>query len=208
MLDKELRKFKDIVLVPAAKLIGHRVHPIAITVIGFLIGAAAMVFLYKGNFTLALVFWAVNRILDGLDGLVARISGKDTDIGGFLDIVADFFIYAAVPLVFAFRIGTVEYYRMAAVLLSLFYINASIWMSVSALLEKHHCEHDNSLTSLIMPRGVVEGFETIIFYTLMLLFPGTFIVIASAMAALLGVGIIFRLIQAVKLLVKLKDADA
>lgn len=36
---------------------------------------------------------ALNRLFDGLDGPVARRGGA-SDLGGFLDIVADFTIYA------------------------------------------------------------------------------------------------------------------
>lgn len=200
MLDKELRRFKDLLLVPAAKLIGQRIHPIVITVIGFFVGAASMVFLYYGNYSAALWLWAANRILDGLDGLVARHAGKMTDLGGFLDIVADFFLYAAVPIVFAFKEGSVAYFRIVAVLLAAYYLNASIWMSVSAIMEKRNCTEESHQTTLIMPRGIVEGFETIIFYTLMFIFPSAFIIISIVMAALLGAGIILRLTQAVKLL--------
>jgi phosphatidylglycerophosphate synthase len=200
LLDKELRRFKDLLLVPAAKLIGQRIHPIVITVIGFFVGAASMVFLYYGNYSAALWLWAANRILDGLDGLVARHAGKMTDLGGFLDIVADFFLYAAVPIVFAFKEGSVAYFRIVAVLLAAYYLNASIWMSVSAIMEKRNCTEESHQTTLIMPRGIVEGFETIIFYTLMFIFPSAFIIISIVMAALLGAGIILRLTQAVKLL--------
>ena len=41
---------------------------------------------------LALVLWLVNRLFDGLAGATARASGA-TDLGGCLDIVADFSIY-------------------------------------------------------------------------------------------------------------------
>ena len=203
MLDKELRRFKDLLLVPAARLIGQKIHPIVITIFGFFVGVAAMVCLFQGNYPAALWLWVANRILDGLDGLVARHTGRMSDLGGFLDIVADFFLYAAVPVIFAFKEGGVEYFRIAAVLLAAYYINASIWMSVSSILEKHKCTEESNQTTLIMPRGLVEGFETIIFYTLMLIFPASFIAIATIMAVLLAAGVILRLFQAVKLLIKL-----
>ena len=39
----------------------------------------------------------LNRLLDGLDGAVARAAGG-TDLGGFLDITMDFLVYSAIPL--------------------------------------------------------------------------------------------------------------
>ena len=42
----------------------------------------------------------LNRMCDGLDGTVARLS-QPTDFGGYLDIVCDFIFYAFVPFCFA-----------------------------------------------------------------------------------------------------------
>ena len=50
-------------------------------------------------FLLALVFFILNRLFDGLDGFVARQT-KITDLGGFYDIVFDFITYSLVPLGF------------------------------------------------------------------------------------------------------------
>ena len=43
-----------------------------------------------------------NRLIDGLDGAVARIRGP-TDFGGYADIIADMVFYAAVVLGFMAR---------------------------------------------------------------------------------------------------------
>ena len=47
----------------------------------------------------ALALILVNRLADGLDGAVAR-HGRLTDLGGYVDIVADFLVYAVVPFAF------------------------------------------------------------------------------------------------------------
>ena len=49
---------------------------------------------------LAVTLLLLNRLLDGLDGAVARAAGG-TDLGGFLDITMDFLIYSAIPFAFA-----------------------------------------------------------------------------------------------------------
>jgi hypothetical protein len=54
-----------------------------------------------------------------------------------------------------------------AFLLAACYINAASWMYLSALLEKKK----NEPTTLAMPAGIIEGTETVVFYTLVLLFP-------------------------------------
>ena len=44
----------------------------------------------------------LNRLLDGLDGAVARAAGS-TDLGGFLDITMDFLVYSAIPFAFVLK---------------------------------------------------------------------------------------------------------
>src|SRR5262249_14804746 len=62
----------------------------AITVGGFLIGVGAWVALAVNAYIPALALILANRVADGLDGAVARRRGP-TDLGGYLDIVLDFF---------------------------------------------------------------------------------------------------------------------
>ncbi len=121
----------------------------------------------------ALIFWAFNRILDGLDGLAARMCTRQSDLGGFLDIFCDFIIYSAIPVSFAAYFGEAGHFAASSILLASFYINAAVWMSVSALMEKNKISSDDE-TSMQMPRGLIEGFETIIFYTLMFYFSSVF----------------------------------
>lgn len=59
--------------------------------------ARRLVALAFGLYGLALGLIALNRIMDGLSGAVARLTGP-TDRGAFLDIALDFVFYALVPL--------------------------------------------------------------------------------------------------------------
>lgn len=56
-----------------------------------------MVAIGLGAFGWGLVLILLNRLFDGLDGAVARAAGP-TDLGGYLDIVADFAFYVSVPV--------------------------------------------------------------------------------------------------------------
>jgi phosphatidylglycerophosphate synthase len=71
-----------------------------VSLAGFLIGMLALPLLAFGRYQWALAAILLNRLLDGLDGAVARDTGI-TDRGGFLDITLDFIFYAAVVLGFA-----------------------------------------------------------------------------------------------------------
>ncbi|MBK6433761.1 CDP-alcohol phosphatidyltransferase family protein [Candidatus Amarolinea dominans] len=75
---------------------------------------------------------ATSRILDGLDGMLWRhLTQQQTDFGGYLDIVADFVVYAAVPIGLFLGRATTELGVGLALLLGSFYINAASWMYLS-----------------------------------------------------------------------------
>ncbi len=85
-------------MAPGLHRVGRRlaaagVRPVTLTAAGWAVGVGACVAVALGLWPLALALWLGNRLLDGLDGAVARAIGP-TDRGGFLDIVADFSIYA------------------------------------------------------------------------------------------------------------------
>ncbi len=65
------------------------ITPDGLTLVGFAIGVLALPFLALGWYLAALVAILLNRLLDGLDGALARRRGL-TDAGGFLDISLDF----------------------------------------------------------------------------------------------------------------------
>jgi len=61
----------------------------AVTAVGALIGLAACAAIVLEAYRVGLALILANRLLDGLDGALARRTGP-TDLGGFMDLVADF----------------------------------------------------------------------------------------------------------------------
>ncbi len=53
---------------------------------------------------MALVLWLGNRIIDGLDGAVARQGAGPTRFGAFIDLMADFDIYGGVVAAVAYAL--------------------------------------------------------------------------------------------------------
>ncbi len=84
-----------------------------VTLAGMVVGLAAGGALASGQVAVGLALIIANRLLDGLDGAVARAT-RITNFGGYLDIIADFVFYVAVPVGFAFA---AEANRLPAVLL-------------------------------------------------------------------------------------------
>lgn len=190
MLDSVLRPVKDRLLLPAARALGPAVPPWAVTLAGLAAGLAAAAALSAGAHGAGLALWLANRLLDGLDGVLARATGRESDWGGYLDLLADFAVYAAVPLGVAAGVAHTEprAFAAAGVLLAAFYVNAASWMLLSALLEKRaRADQRRGQTALAMPAGLVEGTETIVFYSLFVLFPAHAVPLFAAMAVAVAV---------------------
>ena len=100
MLDRHLHpRLKPVLNAAAALLDRPAISPDGLTLFGFAIGVLALPFLALGWYPAALAAIVLNRLLDGLDGALARRRGL-TDAGGFLDISLDFLFYALVPFGF------------------------------------------------------------------------------------------------------------
>lgn len=200
MIDKLLRSPKEEILAPLARSPLRTIHPNAITLVAFGVGLAASLAAWQQATLLALGLWLLNRVLDGLDGTLARLQHKESDLGGYLDIVLDIIVYAAIPLGLALGVHTTAGYLALALLLSSFYINAASWMYLAALLEKRKsgARTQGELTAITMPGGLIEGTETIIFYTLFLLVPWAMVPLFVTMALLVLVTVGQRLVWAVR----------
>jgi phosphatidylserine synthase len=195
VFDHLLRGVKDRVLAPLAMLL-RGVPPNLITVLALLIGLGAAVAAAQAAFTVGLTLWLANRIADGLDGTVARVAERQTDFGGYLDILLDFVVYAAIPVGFAFSSADRGVLVWAVALEGAFFVNACSWMYLSAVLEKRAsgARATGELTTVTMPPALVAGFETVVFYSLFFLFPDRLAVLFGLMTTLVGINVIQRLL--------------
>jgi phosphatidylglycerophosphate synthase len=197
MFDHYLRGLKDRLLAPLAALL-RGVSPDLITLIAFALGMAAAGAAARGAWGAGLVCWIANRTTDGLDGTVARLAGRQTDFGGYLDILLDFVVYAAIPLGFAIQSTNRSVLLWAVVLEAAFFVNACSWMYLSAVLEKRSAGAGSrgELTTVTMPPALVAGFETVVFFALFFLFPSRLTVLFGIMSTLVGINILQRLFWA------------
>lgn len=170
MFDNYLREIKDRLAEPVARKLKH-VSPDTITLLGFVIGIGAAGLAYLGITAGALLFWLLNRGLDGLDGLIARVHHKQDDFGGYLDILSDFVVYALVPIGIVLGGPSQGRYLALIAMLAVFYINTASWMYLAAILEKRAVSDPEKKTTIVMPSGLIGGFETIVFYSLFIVFP-------------------------------------
>lgn len=170
MFDTPLRKFKDRVGTPLARRLSH-VSPLVISALALVVGLLAAYAAYRNQYLWAFGLWYLNRALDGLDGLIARLTVSQSDLGGYVDIVTDYVVYAALPIGLVAGSPSNELYLALAFMLASFYVNSASWMYLAAILEKRSQHGADTQTTVVMPAGLIGGFETIIVYGVFLLFP-------------------------------------
>jgi phosphatidylglycerophosphate synthase len=195
MFDSSLRRFKDQVGTPLARRMS-RVSPMFISILALVVGLFAAYGAFKGQYLWASTLWLLNRVLDGLDGLIARLHATQSDFGGYVDILTDFITYAALPIGLVAGSPSNERYLTLAFLLGSFYVNTASWMYLAAILEKRAAHSPETQTTIIMPAGIIGGFETIIAYGIFLLFPAYIPILFSIFATLVFVTILQRILWA------------
>jgi phosphatidylserine synthase len=162
----------------------------------------------------------VNRLLDSLDGSLARLRGSALEMGGFLDLLCDFIIYSLIPPAVAcgedrYRSSAVGLspvdWRSVAFLEGTFHINNFVLFYVAAIAAKVQFEggeqKSTDLTSLIMKPALVEGFESAVAFTLMLTFPSKIESLAWGMSCAVLIGIVQRLSYIIPVLRQVDRVD-
>ncbi len=193
MLDKAVQQALRPLMTRAARgLVRLGVGADAISVAGFALGMAAAGAIAFQQYLPGLALLLLSRLMDGLDGAVARAT-RPTDRGGFLDITLDFQFYAAIPLAFALADPAANALP-AAVLLAAFIGTGSSFLAFAAVAEKRQLHSvafpDKSFYFL---GGLTEATETITAFAAMCLWPQWFPQIACGFAVLCGITIVLRI---------------
>ncbi len=200
MIDTALREVKEKLLFPLACETGKHIHPMTITLASGVLGVAAGVLAADHAYSAGLTCWLINRVLDGLDGTVARVHHQQSDLGAYIDIVTDFVAYAAIPI--GLVLGNPDRFTFIALifLFGVFYVNTISWAYLSALLERRTqgAAATREKTSVTMPTGIVEGAETVIFYALFFLFPNALAALFILMGIFTAISTGQRIVWAVR----------
>ena len=173
---------------PAVEGVARRLNERGITadhvsLFGFAFGMLAALLIVAGEIRWAIIPLLVNRLCDGLDGALAR-KGVATDRGAFLDITLDFFFYAGVPLAFALC-NPPQNALPAAVLLAAFIGTGVTFLAYAIMAEKRGDKStDYPSKSFYYLGGLTEGFETVLCFVAMCLWPAHFPLLAYVYAAL------------------------
>ena len=164
----------------------------SITLAGFVLGLFAAFLIANQLYLTGAAAIFGSRLLDALDGAVARL-GQPTDAGGFLDIALDFLFYASIPLAFALA-DPAQNALAAAVLLAAFMGTSASFLAFAVLAAKL------GLSSTAYPNksfyflgGLTEATETLACFAAMCLWPQHFAALAYGFAALCAITIVTRL---------------
>lgn len=191
MLDSKLRPLID----PPLNAIGRALAGVGVTAngltfTGLAIGLGGAAAIAHGHIAAGLALMLANRLLDGLDGAVARARGP-TPLGGYFDIVADFAFYVSIPL--AFGILHPANTLAALVLVASFVLTGVSFLAFAVTAaERGISTEAHGKKSFFYSTGLAEGTETIAVFITMCLWPAYFDYIAYGYAALCALTVVQR----------------
>ena len=183
MFDARIRPYID----PVLNALGRSVAKFGIsanmvTLSAIVPALAAGFAIAQHHYLTALVLILFNRVIDGLDGAVARFRGI-TDFGGYLDTLADYVFYISVPAGFGF--ANSHNAQFAMLLIASFTLTCASFLVFAAIAARRGQETAaHGQKSFFYSTGLAEGAETILAFTLMCLLPQHFSLIATVFAAL------------------------
>ncbi len=209
MFDSVLRGVVGPVLDRAATSLDRPgITPDRLTVLGLVTGLASAATAAAQWWWWSLALWLLSRVLDGLDGALARQRRRGTGpgepvqvAGGFLDITADFVVYGATVLGVAVGATAGEgaaWQPFAAVLLA-YYVNGTAFLAFSSAAERSGRQIDDG-RSFSFLASLAEGAETIAVHTVWLLLPWYAGQIASVWAVVVALSAAQRIVAGYRLL--------
>lgn len=197
MLDVCIRPLIDPPLNAVARVLAQTGVPAnTLTAVGFGFSLCAFAALALQAYGMAILFIVLSRLMDGLDGPLARQSHA-TDLGGYYDIVSDFIFYSGA--VFFFAVGKPETALPAAFLIFSFMGTASSFLAYAIIAAKRGLSHEKQgRKSFYYLKGIAEGTETIALLVFICVFPGLFAWAAFIFGGLCWLTTLGRTTQAVR----------
>ena len=197
MFDARIRPLIDPTLNRIGRaLAGWGVSANMLTFTGLALGLGGAVAIAFGHVGLGLALIIANRLLDGLDGAVARVNGP-TALGGYFDIVADFAFYVSVPL--AFGLLDPANTKAALVLVASFVLTGVSFLAFAVIAaERGEETKEHGTKSFFYSTGLAEGTETVLVFIAFALFPAWFVPIAYGYAVLCVLTVFQRSAMAIR----------
>jgi phosphatidylglycerophosphate synthase len=197
MLDSTLHRWlKPTLDRIASLLVAFNINANTLTLIGFVIGLLGAASISQGHQGWGLALILLSRLIDGLDGAVARQT-QATQLGAFLDITLDFIFYASIPLAFALQLPELNALP-AALLLFAFIGTGSSFLAFAIFAPPSQLSSPSK--SFYFLGGLTEASETLLFFVCMCIWPEYFPVLAYCFTALCLLTVITRVSFGIKTL--------
>jgi len=208
MLDAKVTPLIKPLLKPLIKALDSKsVTPNQVTLVGFVVGILAFPFIILNWWNMALGCIILNRVLDGIDGELARYQRSSSSAGGFLDICLDFLFYASIPLAFGIA-DPAEWGIPAMVLLATFIGTGSSFLAFAIAAEKFQIDRPQFANkSFYYMQGLTEGTETILVFLAFCIWPQYFATLAYLFAAACAVTVVTRIAGGFSTLDKVERFD-
>ena len=192
MFDRQIQNYTQKPLVYISKIFLKFSSPNQITFVGFAFGVLMCTSIIIDQYFIALIFLLLNRLSDGIDGVMARLT-TPTPLGGYLDIVLDFLVYGGFVLSFGMTNQNNTFVTM--IILFCYVGTGATFLAKAAILPSltHKKINDDIPKSFHYAEGLIEGSETILFMALCLLFPNLFIYFTYIFIVLCLITIVFRI---------------
>jgi archaetidylinositol phosphate synthase len=171
-------------------LVKLKMTPNIITCFAFFIGVASAVFIGLGKPYLALLLLWLSGIMDVLDGTVARLTGKSSLTGAYIDLIFDRMVEAIIILGFVF-LEPSSYLAYIVFLISVIF-NFTTFIVAGALFK------NTGMKSIHYDCGIVERTEAFIVFSLMILFEQYIFLILMSFNLLVFITGIIRFIKIIK----------
>lgn len=208
MFDTALRRRIDPALTVAARALDVAwVSPDRLTVAGLVLGVGSAAAAAGRWWAAAAVLWLASRLLDGLDGALARLRearGRPASAaGGFLDITADFAVYGAGVL--GVGLGATAAFGAPwwpfGLVLVVYYVNGSAFLAYSSIAERTGVTIDDGRSLSFFGR-IAEATETIVVHTVWLVAPAAAAPLAVVWACFVGFSAVHRIVAGYRVLAR------
>lgn len=171
-------------------LIRFKIKPTAITIVAFAIGLFSAILVGFNKPIVALVLLWISGLLDALDGSVARLTGKSSASGAYMDLIFDRMVEAFIILGFTILAPT-NYLAYIVFYISVIF-NFTTFVVAGALFK------NTSEKSMHYDTGIAERTETFIVFSLMLIFKNQINIILMIFNAIIFLTGIIRFYKVIK----------
>jgi phosphatidylglycerophosphate synthase len=191
MIDSNYRKIYQKVCVDPILPFIIRISPQIITLLSCLTGLMAFIFIVLDFPWVAFLALMVSGFLDTLDGSVARYLNVASSKGAALDIVSDRMVEFFVIMGLYFVDPALRAFPSLLML-------GSILLCITTFLVVGMFVENKSVKSFFYSPGLIERGEAFIFFSIMILFPSSFISAAYLFSSLTFFTAVFRLYEFIR----------